>query len=247
MIRLRRGICNERAGEIWRKMKIKVIIVWLVLTSLGQGDTFTSQVSGSSDDAKVYGQNMETSAANALIGYTGEYVCDYLARFLSVAVPQGATIDSAFAVLCCYSAGSGGVCNGVVYSEDTAQAAAFTSWSDYDARHLTDDSVSWDSLEAMVAGQWYRTPDISIPIEEVVARGDWTSGNSIALFFKDNSSSSGAFRRMYQYDGISSSACSLIVHFTVDSSAAGPAVRRRRVMVADPVPNEPTRYVHGGE
>jgi hypothetical protein len=174
---------------------------------------------------------METTAANALFGYTGEHVCDYLARFSNVTIPQGATIDSAFIVLRCYTSESGTACNAVIHFDDVDSAAAFSTYAEYEGRDLTDSYVDWDSVPSMIGGQWYRTPDISSPVSEVTDRSGWSTGNAMAAFIKDNNSSSGAYRRTYQYDAESSSACSLVVHYSEAQAPETLKPRRRRAIL----------------
>lgn len=219
-----------RSGTRWQGVAEVLLLIALLITATAQTATYQSQVSAGADDAKTYGSNMETNAANALVGYTGEYVCDYLARFHNVTIPQGATIDSAFLALRCYSTGGGQPCDAVIYFEDVDSAGQFSTYSDYGARTLTSSYVGWDSITAMTAGQWYRTPDISGPLSEVTSRGGWSAGHALAVFIQDDGSSSSAFRRLYQYDGLSSNACSLIVFYDTVSTSSNQLFRRRRTI-----------------
>ncbi len=216
-------------NQVYLQRLVRLLLTLALLTPLSvHSATYQSQVSSSAADAKTYGSNMETGAANALVGHTGDYVCDYLARFENVTIPQGATIDSAFLSLRCYSTGSGEVCDAVIYFEGIDSASQFSTYTDYSGRALTSSHVHWDSLPAMSSGLWYRTPNVSATVAEVVNRTGWSSGNALAVFVQDDGSSSGAFRRWYQYDGLNSRACSLIVYYDTIAGDDIQLCRRRR-------------------
>jgi hypothetical protein len=191
---------------------------------------FTTQVSSSADDAKAFGSNMEVGSSDALVGNTGYYICDFLARFTNVGVPQGAQVDSAFVVLRTSSSQAGTVCSAAIVAEDTSSSSQFVSYADYASRHLGDSVVEWYDLPAVSLGDWIRTPDVGTVVGEIVNRGDWLNGNALAIFIRDNGSSSGAIRRFSQFDGNSAYACSLLVYYSVEANSTEIGPRRRRVL-----------------
>ena len=197
--------------------------------STSHADSFATQVSASADDARVYGSIMETASSDALVGYTGYYHCDFLARFGDILVPQDATVDSAFLIMRASSSQSGTVCSGVVYAENTAAADAFSTYADYANRAVTDNSVDWYDFPPLASGDWLRSPDIRDVVGEIVGRPDWVEGNALALFIRDNNSSSGAVRRFSAYDSNSAYACSLLVYYSVSTAEPEVIPRRRRV------------------
>jgi len=213
---------------------MRLIIVLIALLFTGQvtyGASFKTQVAAGTDDAKTYNNNLSTSDIDALVGFTGEYYCDYLARFTDVTVPSGATIDSAFLSLHSSSSQSGTTCNGLIYAEDTNSATAFSTWSDYQNRHVTENSTAWNNIGAHTPLTWYRTPDIKDIVQEVVNRGGWSSGQALAVFVQENNSDGGAFRRFYQFERTGSggaSACSLLVYYSEGASGEEFNPRRRR-------------------
>ncbi|MDD3733110.1 MAG: hypothetical protein PHU88_12120 [candidate division Zixibacteria bacterium] len=215
---------------------MRIILVLLLMTgSLVAGDTFKAQVTSGTDDAKTYGSNLSTSEIDAVVGYTGSYRCDYLARFGEVPIPPEATIDSAFLSLHSSASQSGTVCNSLIYAEDTGNAATFSTWNNYDSRLLSDQAVAWNNIPAHTSAVWYRTPDIKNLIQEIVDRSDWSHGNALAVFIKDNNSDGGAYRRFYQYERPGSngaSACSLLVFYTESSNGTIAPARRRRLTQA---------------
>jgi|GEM_PF-5220490 len=213
-------------------MRLNIILVVLLFTAqVTLAASFKTQVAAGTDDAKTYNNNLSTGDVDAVLGYTGDYYCDYLARFTDVTVPSGATIDSAFLSLHSSSSLSGATCNGIIYAEDTNNAAAFSTWNDYENRHLTDSSTAWNNIGAHTQLTWYRTPDIKNIVQEAVGRGGWSSGQALAVFIQDNNSDGGAFRRFYQYERPGSdgaSACSLLVFYSEGASGEGFNPRRRR-------------------
>ena len=103
-------------------------------------------------------------------------------RFQNIAVPQGATIDSAYLQL--------GWDNG---SERTFKVIALASGN---APQPTDNTLADHGLETTASGAWtipyhgegvtinHTSPNINNIIQEVVDRGDWSSGNSIMLMMR---------------------------------------------------------------
>lgn len=206
---------------------------WIVVAlgfQISTAAEFATRVTGSADDAKVYGSNMEVVSSDALVGNTGYYICDFLARFTNVGVPQGALVDSAFVVLRASSSQAGTICSGMIVAEDTAVAAQFSSYVDYAGRITGDSVVEWNDLPAAAMGDWLRSPDIGPVVGEIISRADWAEGNALAVFIRDNGSSSGATRRFSQYDANSAYACSLLVYYSVGESPASALLRRRRVV-----------------
>jgi len=224
---------NKRIKHSFILLEIFVALI-LLSGATAASDSCKIRVIASTDDAKTYNNNLETSASDAVVGNTGDYSCDYLARFVEVPLPKGAAIDSAFVSLHSSSSQSGTVCDVRIYAEDTADAAGFSDWDDYDSRLLTDALTAWANIPAQTSLNWYRTPDIKNVIQEIVNRDDWADSNALAVFIRDDSSDNGAIRRFYQYDrggyeGLS--ACSLIVYFTDSIETAEFCSRRRKLLI----------------
>ena len=210
---------------------VALILSLLLCSRVVNADSFSATIASFSDDAKLYGASLETTESDAMLGRTAEYSCGVLARFVSVSIPRHATIDSAFITLKASGSQSGAICNTIVCAEDTGNASTFSTYSDFVARFVTDEVVYWDNLPAMAIFNWYRTPDLSPVIQEVINRGDWNTGNALALFIQDNSSSVGAYRRFWQYDYLPQNACSLIVYYTTQPESGTGSGRRRRILV----------------
>ena len=156
---------------------LKLVVLLLVVGQTAGASSFKTQVMAGSDDAKTYNTGFSTTDVDAVVGYASGYTCDYLARFSDVAVPSGATIDSAFLSLHCSSTQSGTTCNGLIYAEDTAGAATFSNWNDYASRHLTGNAVAWNDIGPHTLQTWYRTPDIKRIIQEIFQMNKMYLGN----------------------------------------------------------------------
>jgi|GEM_PF-1701336 len=84
------------------------------------------------------------------------------------------------------------------HGQDIAAAPTFAiSAGDISTRTTTTASADWDPVQAWRdVGEPYQTPDLSAAVQEIVDRGDWSSGNPLAFII------TGAGRRIaVSYDG----------------------------------------------
>ncbi len=111
-------------------------------------------------------------------------------RFNSVAIPQGATIDSAIVEFEVDETEATGEVHGIVTGEDVDSAAALVN----DAFHLRD-RLAANPTVATSSFAWTAdytvstkvpTSDISSIIQDIVDRAGWNSGQSIVLFFTED-------------------------------------------------------------
>jgi hypothetical protein len=185
--------------------------------------TLNLQVAASADDAwrrLSAGGSWDTAFGHCMAGHYDSTYYQYGSgmHFQNVTIPQGAVINSAYLILTCSNAQSGTVCNTEISAEDTDNATAFSTASDFDTRYAsrTTAQVNWDGLGAWTANTEYTSPDIKSVIQEIVDRPGWASGNAIAIFWEDfDNESSGAGRRdAYSYDGSTSKAPKLQINYT---------------------------------
>jgi hypothetical protein len=110
-------------------------------------------------------------------------------RFSSVAIPDGATILGAYISLECSSDKSSPTgANRVIriYGDDADNSAQIASLADWNGRSLTSAYTDWTAPEYPVsAGAWYNTADITDVVEEIRARGGWSSGNALHFFIEE--------------------------------------------------------------
>ncbi len=191
------------------------------LTQEEYNDTsFTRTVEQGSDDAKVYGSNIDITAVDAVIGNTsGGGSCSFAVRFTDIIVPQGAIIDSAYLTLISNATGSTENVDCIISMEDTADASTFSAtYSEYSTRHITSATVAWDNVEAWTSGSSYNTPDFKTSFQELVDRLDWEAGNACVVFVRDNSSTTDNFRRIRTYEnGSTPKLATLVVGYHIES------------------------------
>ena len=103
-------------------------------------------------------------------------------RFQNVAIPQGATIDSAFFVVVSHEAKAAeDVARLTVTAEATDDAQTFTEDALITDRPRTSASVAWTVDEEWGLWTTEKSADVAPVVQEIVNRSGWTSGNSIAF------------------------------------------------------------------
>lgn len=115
-------------------------------------------------------------------------ICDqedeyFLFRFQNVTIPQGSTINSVdFKV---YITGSTtDEPDHRIYCDDADNSAAITAGTgndDISLRTETSSVVNWSSADLGSAGGLESTPNIVGPIQEVINRAGWASGNALSI------------------------------------------------------------------
>ena len=102
-------------------------------------------------------------------------------RFASVAVPQGAVIESAHVEFQA-DRDESGTTNLVLSLEASDSASAFTTTPyDLSDRPRMSPTVSWDAIPAWSEGQLYSTPELSEALQGIVCRAGWSSGNAVVV------------------------------------------------------------------
>ena len=154
-------------------------------TITDEGVTFAA----SSDDAEQENDEIDSLFDDDIdAGWEGEpedqNILTAGMRFRNLAIPAGATIDSAYIMVWSHEGKSAeDVANLTIYGEDTDDAQTFTEDALLTDRPATDAQVSW-----IVDVEWelyepYRTPDLSAIVQEVIDRDGWAPGNAIAFIF----------------------------------------------------------------
>ena len=163
------------------------------------GQLYDKYVSDGSDDAYVH-----SGGSIQLTGFIsfGEASGDRHAgiKFRNVAIPRNSTINWANVYFIAAGTLTGTTCNARIYGEASANPNSFSSYADFMGRTLTSAYVDWNNVPAWTSGNQYVSPNIKTIIQEIVNRGDWDSGDNLALFFKNNGSSTGARRASYGYE-----------------------------------------------
>lgn len=114
-------------------------------------------------------------------------------RFRSVSIPDGAVADSAYIIINAYNPSSTTTVNLIVYGEDSATPLQFDIPTDAEARTLTTASTTLNNVGWTTNAVDY-TIDVTDIINELLTSYNYSLGD-IAFQIRDNSSSSGAYRR----------------------------------------------------
>ena len=141
----------------------------------------------STDDAEQENDEIDTLQDDDIdVGWEGEpddqniLTCGL--RFRNIAIPQGATIDSAYLILNSHEAkDADNVARITIVGEATDDAQTFTEDALISDRPATTASLLWETNEAWGLWTFHRTPDLSGIVQEIVNREGWESGNSLAF------------------------------------------------------------------
>ncbi len=182
--------------------------------------TFSTSVAASSDDATE-----NVSSGYVIRTANIEASAIYLAglRFTNVTIPQGATITSATLDVVVNNS-INDIPDIDIYCQAADNAAAFsTTPYDISSRALTTAKGQWIVASPGTGSGAKTSPDFSAPLQELVNRPGWASGNA-AVFLMYNRGSSDF--RFQSYD--TGTAATLNVTYTTASSA-NPKVGRIRI------------------
>lgn len=189
--------------------------------------TLNEQVSAGADDARSNstGGSYNNNQTTYYIGKKGgvDYWIGH--RFQAVAVPQGATIESAILDLYNATIGQGSEVSMLVVGNDVDDAAA------YGVSNKPSDNVDTSASElftfdvsAFQAAQGFGnvTWDIASIIQEIVDRTGWVSGNDLAIVTRDGGSAADNNISISTYDRASDRGAKLTITY---SEGGGPPVQ----------------------
>ena len=175
-------------------------------------DSDTFYVGGSADDAYEQGNGYFASGLTTIrvasYADTGSsnYRCGGF-RFPDVLVPQGATATIANFSAYIWSSSYDDI-NCDVYANDVDDASDFDDVEDIIGRDRTSASASWVQLSAGTG--WEVNVEIKDVVNEVFARGAWSSGNALALLLIANTDQTKEVS-FFSYDQDSSYAAYLMI------------------------------------
>ena len=122
-------------------------------------------------------------------------------RWCNVTIPQGSIIITAHITFWGADFCTNEVTTVTIAGEDIGDSTTFSTFEDFIARGLCTATVPW-VIPPDTTGEPYSTPEIKDIIQEIINRGDWVSGNSLALFVNNNGSDSYAQRNIIDYGSI---------------------------------------------
>jgi type IV pilus assembly protein PilY1 len=176
--------------------------------------TITVQVSASSDDVNQNNTALSSTSSTLWLGTASSTTSSYTGmRFTNLNIPPGATITSAHLEV--FSSQSQWISISFnMAADDVGDSATFSTGNLPSQRALTSQTVSHSSNVQWLANTWYSLDEIAGVVQEVVARADWQSGNSLSLILQGTGS---AFGRKFvtSFDGSPANAPRLVITYTV--------------------------------
>ncbi|MFH1601378.1 MAG: prepilin-type N-terminal cleavage/methylation domain-containing protein [Candidatus Shapirobacteria bacterium] len=179
-------------------------------------DTLELQVSQNPDDGRCWddnGDGYDSGLTSNTIGrLLGGHSYGTWNRFTNVAIPQGATINSA--VLSWRAAAEYSANLSISVAANAADnPSSPASSTDFRGRPLTSAGVEWNINTNWLNNNWYSPPDIGEVIQEIVDRPGWSSGNSLLIITKDNGTAADSLRGYRAVEGSPTSASKLEVDY----------------------------------
>ena len=147
--------------------------------------TFNASVTASSDDAQESSGTMNLTATTLNANFTTHITG---MRFLSVTIPQGATIDSATITVYLTSTTYDDPDINIKGEAADNPGTFTTANNNITNRTKTTASVNWTATGIGTGNK--TSPDIAAVIQEITDRSGWASGNALVIFFTGNNSSS---------------------------------------------------------
>lgn len=139
--------------------------------------------------ANLSASSITTSSIGNYIGNNAGTLADAFWLFDSVGIAQGATVAKAYLMVKPYFQAYEGVHAYRMYAEDADDiVSSISSYSDYTGRTRTTAFEDFD-LDGRVNEEDWVYLNVTGPVQEVVSRGGWASGNSLYIFGQNNSSS----------------------------------------------------------
>lgn len=234
----------EMDGELSREMDVSIknglISLGFDLTGMKfpvvVDPTLDLQVGAGADDGRHRNNHTMGITTNWLslgkLG-SGAFFSSFI-RFTGVTVPNAATVDVSFVTFTAEFARTATTVKTLIHLHDDDNSAAPTDDTEWHAvvdANLTTASAAFNIAENWVVNTEYDTSSLNGPLEELFARGGWSSGNAATIVLIDNGSDAGAFREPWSYDGSTAKASKLHIEYTAgggNGGGGGHARRRRR-------------------
>lgn len=181
------------------------------------------QVSSSADDVwDTFSGGFTASNQFLTCGQYGGTRYRSAMRFANATIPVDATIDSA--VLTVRASSSFGVaCLTKLCCLDEDSATAPTTNANWNGRTETSAGVDWDITSVWTASTNYPSVSFPSPIQEVVDRAGWVSGNALVVVWKDDNSplTEHNWRQVVSYNQSATFAPKLDIEYSTGGGGGG--------------------------
>jgi len=181
--------------------------------SAGSTVTITAQVAASSDDANQDSGSLDLTSATLWLGNSSGTTGSLTGlRFTNLAIPPGATINSA--QLQVFSSQSQWLSISIsLTAEAIGNSPTFSASNPPSQRSLTSQNVASQTDTQWLANTWYKLDQMASVIQAVVNRPDWQSGNSLSIIVTGTGSPWGR-KFATSFDGSASKAPRLLITYT---------------------------------
>jgi type IV pilus assembly protein PilY1 len=157
------------------------------------------------------GRDIDNDYPNQIIGV----------RFQNIKIPQGADITNAYIEFETYADYGGNQADiSLSINGEAGDSAARFETTDHNmsSRSTTATSVDWEVGSWDTVGETHQSPDLKAIVQEVVNRGGWSEGNSMAFIITNPGADPASGRRTTSHDANSAAAPLLHIEFEGVSS-----------------------------
>ena len=194
----------------WHRRSILCVTTFAALAgglNFASAVTLNIRVNASTNDATQTGTSMNLTSTTLALS-TADWVGQ---RFVSVTIPPGAYITSAYVTFTASNLDAGNFST-TLYGQAADSSAAFTTGSsNISSRARTSAAIAWSATGNWSVGEVKNTPELKTIVQEIVNRTAWVSGNSLSILAQKIQGS----RRVYSYNGSTSLAPLLHVEYVV--------------------------------
>src|SRR3989344_1030262 len=185
----------------------------------GPTTIITKQIVTGSDDAEenVSSGSMSLTSSDLEFTTDGTKTQAVGMRFTDLSIPQGAIITNAVIEFTADEQQTD-ITDLSFYAQAADDPATFTASSgDINSRLKTLGSTVWRDIEVWTVSQKYKTPDLSLVVQEVVNRPGWMSGSAMVFIVTGT-----GHRTAEAFEGVPTLAPKLVVTYTTDPNAPTP-------------------------
>ncbi len=145
--------------------------------------TFTSKISRQSNDAEEIISSGQIILQSDDLELVEDGINDQLVglRFENLLIPRNSAVTDAYITFTA-DRDSSAATNLVIKGNDRSNATIFTTANkNISNRTSTSAEVSWNNIESWDSGKSYNTPALTNIVQEIINRGGWNTGNSMAF------------------------------------------------------------------
>jgi len=164
------------------------------------------------------GTSIDLTSLNLHLGRSSSINWNNGLRFNNITIPQGSTINSAVISFKARYDQTNTTVDIDYWGDDVDDASTFSTYTDYDNRTKTTATTS-QTFGAWTANSTYSSTELKTIVQEIVNRGSWSSGNSIAIL--TSRKTTWYVQQPYSYDYSSANAPYIVITHTPPAGGGG--------------------------